>query len=55
MGASVGVFLDQMTPDLKEAIELAEKQKYTIAEYDAAMLDREMSKVFKKHGKIIKI
>jgi Ca2+-binding EF-hand superfamily protein len=54
MGASVGVFLDQMTPDLKEAIELAEKQKYTIAEYDAAMLDREMSKVFKKHGKIIK-
>lgn len=42
-----------MSPDLREALELSEKQKYTIAEYDAAMLDRETSKVFKKHGKII--
>ena len=54
MGASVGVFLDQMSPELREAIEYSEKQKYTIAEYDSAMLDRETAKIFKKHGKIIK-
>lgn len=54
MGASVGVFVDQMSTELKEAVELSEKQKYTIAEYDSALLDREASKVFKKHGKIIK-
>ncbi|KAJ1423386.1 hypothetical protein B484DRAFT_432650, partial [Ochromonadaceae sp. CCMP2298] len=42
-----------MNPDLRDAIQHNEKIKYTIAEYDSAMLDREFTKVFKKHGKII--
>lgn len=53
MGASVGVLMDKLNPDLKDAVEMIQKQKNTIAEYDSALLDRETSKVFKKHGKIV--
>lgn len=53
MGASVGVFMDHLSPDLKEAVELTQKMKSTISEHDSTLLERETSKVFKKHGAII--
>eukprot|EP00286_Rhodomonas_abbreviata_P026189 CAMPEP_0181299160 /NCGR_PEP_ID=MMETSP1101-20121128/6185_1 /TAXON_ID=46948 /ORGANISM="Rhodomonas abbreviata, Strain Caron Lab Isolate" /LENGTH=186 /DNA_ID=CAMNT_0023404265 /DNA_START=85 /DNA_END=643 /DNA_ORIENTATION=- len=43
-----------MNAELKEIVEMTEKIKFTIAEYDSALIDRENAKVFKKHGKIIK-
>mmetsp|Transcript_98 Transcript_98/g.167 ORF Transcript_98/g.167 Transcript_98/m.167 type:complete len:752 (-) Transcript_98:341-2596(-) len=55
MGAAASAAnVDQLTPELRECMEANEKMKFTISEYDSAMLDRETTKVFKKHGKIIK-
>ena len=53
MGAANTILAEELPPNVKEVLELCEKQKFTIAEYDSALLNREMEKVFKKHNKII--
>jgi hypothetical protein len=54
MGAASSVLLDQLNEDAKESLKYCEHVKNTISEYDAAMLDREHVKIFKKHANIIK-
>lgn len=53
MGASGSVLPDTITGDLKEYVELTERQKNKIAEWDAAMIEAETMKMFKGHNKII--
>jgi len=44
---------DKLNQDLRDALGAIESRKLTILEYDVALLDRESSKVFKQHDKII--
>jgi len=53
MGSSASVQEDKLNQDLRDALGAIEARKLTILEYDVALLDRESSKVFKQHDKII--
>ena len=53
MGSSASVQEDKLNQDLRDALDAIEARKLTILEYDVALLDRESSKVFKQHDKII--
>lgn len=53
MGSSASLYLEKLNPELKEALEEIEKRKLKLIENDVALLDRESSKIFKKHDKII--
>lgn len=53
MGSSASVQEEKLNQDLRDALGAIEARKLTILEYDVALLDRESSKVFKQHDKII--